>query len=51
MDRSVKHQKPSKTTFFRGLLSSMYLVMSLILLSLLSESENRYKNLTINVLY
>ena len=50
-NQSIKHQKPSKTTFFRGLLSSMYLVMSSILLSLLSESETRYKNLTINVLY
>lgn len=50
-NRSVQHQKPSKTTFFRGLFPSMYLLMSSILLSLLSESENPYKNLIINALY
>lgn len=36
--------------YFRGLLSSMYLLMSSILLSLLPESELRYKKLIINVL-
>lgn len=36
--------------FFRGLFLSMYLLISPILLSLLSESELRYKKLIINVL-